>query len=313
MYDRRPSIVAPCDDQIQISEVDDDLFKVSKAVCKTDLSIEDKLSGPACLYNDSISSCESLPLVCPYTDKEVEQVAEPEPLVSVNKSNVKPAVVSSVKRFLKFSCWSRFVKAVALLKYISQSFMQNNKCCSGWRMCNQKKSPDQLEDAADLIIRIYLSYYFLSDIAKLKNEICLSPTSAIEYLFSYLDHKGLLRVEGRQSQSSDILGKSTKPVITPKEYLLAFLLIHHYHGTVHHQGREITEGAIRTAGFWNLGEKRTISKVVLQYVISKGAQEKVCVQKMGDLPTDRMDPSLPYTCVRVDPFGPWYISIFAYQ
>ena len=266
------------------------------------------LSGPACLYKDATPSHESFPLVSPDTDKEVKQTAEPEPIVSVNKNTVNPTVVSFAKRFSKFSCWSRLVRAVALLKHIIQSFKQGNNCCSGWHLCNQHKSPDQLEDTADLIVRIYQREYFLSDITNLKNEIHLSPTSVIQNLSPYLDHRGLLRVGGRLSQSSDILGKISKPVIIPKESHLAFLLIHHYHGTVHHQGRVITEGAIHTAGFWILGEKRTISKVISQCVTCKRARGKVCVQKMGDLPSDRVTTSPPFTYVGVDLFGPWYIK-----
>ena len=268
------------------------------------------LSGPACLYND-VDVYESFPLVCPDTDKEVrvsEQIAELEPLVSVNKSNVNPAIASLTQRFSKFSCWQKLVRAVALLKHIAHSFKQGDKCCSGWHVCNQHKLPNQLEDAADFIVKVFQKESFLPEITKLQREERLSPTSTIESLSPYLDEKGLLRVGGRLNQGSDVLDMLAKPVIIPKESHLAFLLIRHYHGTVHHQGRVITEGAIRTAGFWILGGKRTISKVISQCVTCKRLRGKVCVQKMGELPIDRVTPSPPFTYVGVDLFGPWYIK-----
>ena len=276
----------------------------------TDINESTWLSGPDCLYNDTPVD-ESFSLVCPDTDKEVkvsEQTDNSELFVSVNKSNINPATISMVERFSKFSCWRKLVRTVALLIHIAQSFQGGNKCSSGWHICNQHKSPSQLENAADLIFKIFQREYFLPEITKLQKEVSLSPTSVIEPLSPYLDLKGLLRVGGRLSQSSEVLGMLAKPIIVPKESHLAFLLIHHYHGTVHHQGRVITEGAIRSAGFWILGGKRTISKVISQCVTCKRVRGKVCVQKMGDLPIDRVTPSPPFTYVGVDLFSPWYIK-----
>ncbi|XP_076045077.1 uncharacterized protein LOC143027605 [Oratosquilla oratoria] len=277
----------------------------------TNLNQSDWLSGPSSLFEDVVSTSGSFPLVSPETDKEVkvsDYTIESEPLVSANKSNVEPAIASLAQRFSNFSCWRRLVRAVALLKHIARSFKQGNKCCSGWHICNKHKSPDQLEDAADFIVQTYQKDYFSSAMTKLQGEVCLPPSSPIASLSPYLDQKGLLRVGGRLSQGSDVLGMLARPIIIPKESHLGLLLIRHYHETVHHQGRVITEGAVRTGGFWILGGKRTISKVISKCVTCKRVRGKVCVQKMGDLPVDRLTPNPPFSYVGVDLFGPWHIK-----
>ncbi|XP_076036934.1 uncharacterized protein LOC143022552 [Oratosquilla oratoria] len=277
----------------------------------TNLNQSDWLSGPSSLFEDVVSTSGSFPLVSPETDKEVkvsDYTIESEPLVSANKSNVEPAIASLAQRFSNFSCWRRLVRAVDLLKHIARSFKQGNKCCSGWHICNKHKSPDQLEDAADFIVQTYQKDYFSSAMTKLQGEVCLPPSSPIASLSPYLDQKGLLRVGGRLSQGSDVLGMLARPIIIPKESHLGLLLIRHYHETVHHQGRVITEGAVRTGGFWILGGKRTISKVISKCVTCKRVRGKVCVQKMGDLPVDRLTPNPPFSYVGVDLFGPWHIK-----
>ena len=96
-------------------------------------------------------------------------------------------------------------------------------------------------------------------------------------------------------------------MIIPKRCHLATLIIRHYHEQVSHQGRHITEGAIRSAGFWIVGGKRHISSILCQCVKCRKLRGDVSVQKMSDLPTDRLHPTPPFTYVGIDTFGPWDI------
>jgi hypothetical protein len=73
----------------------------------------------------------------------------------------------------------------------------------------------------------------------------------------YMDNDELIRVEGRLRNSDRTL-QEKHPLIIPKKYHIAYLLIQQFHQEIKHQGRLLTEGAIRLRGYWIVGAKRTI-------------------------------------------------------
>ena len=93
----------------------------------------------------------------------------------------------------------------------------------------------------------------------------------------------------------------------PGRHHIATLLVRHYHSDYHHQGRHITEGVVRAAGFWIIGSKRLVSSIIHKCITCRKLRGKTEQQIMADLPTDRVEPSPPFTNVGVDAFGPWTI------
>ena len=69
----------------------------------------------------------------------------------------------------------------------------------------------------------------------------------------------------------------------------------------------MTEGALRSAGYWLIGAKRSISSFIHKCVTCRRLRGKFLEQKMADLPTDRLTPGPPFTSVGVDAFGPWHV------
>jgi hypothetical protein len=53
---------------------------------------------------------------------------------------------------------------------------------------------------------------------------------------------------------SDLTLQEKHPLIIPKKYHIAYLLIQHFHQEVKHQGRLLTEGAIRRKALMKLDE-----------------------------------------------------------
>ncbi|CAE1272796.1 unnamed protein product [Acanthosepion pharaonis] len=89
---------------------------------------------------------------------------------------------------------------------------------------------------------------------------------------------------------------------------IASLLIRHHHKQVHNQGRHFTEGAVRAAGFWIVGGKRNVSKTIYYCVICRKPCGPMQIQKMADLPEDRLSMEPPFTNVGLDILGPWPIT-----
>lgn len=96
-------------------------------------------------------------------------------------------------------------------------------------------------------------------------------------------------------------------MLVPGKHHIAKLLVMYYHKSIHHQGRHLTEGSIRRAGYWITGGKRLISSVLHSCVQCRKLRDRAEFQKMSDLPAERLTPSPPFSYVGVDVFGPWTI------
>ena len=97
------------------------------------------------------------------------------------------------------------------------------------------------------------------------------------------------------------------PVILPGKSHVALLVIRSCHEQSSHQGRLITEGAIRTKGYWITGVKRLIGSMLRQCVKCKRLRGKEQCQIMGVLPEDRLTVQPPFSNIGVDVFGPWEV------
>lgn len=96
------------------------------------------------------------------------------------------------------------------------------------------------------------------------------------------------------------------PVILPKGHV-ATLLVRRFHEEVCHQGRHITEGALRSHGYWVIGAKKIMSSLIHSCISCRKLRGQLLHQKMADLPLDQLIPGPPFTAVGVDVFGPWPI------
>ena len=77
---------------------------------------------------------------------------------------------------------------------------------------------------------------------------------------------------------------------------------------VKHQGRGMTVNELRANGFWILGCSTAISEFLYHCVTCRKLRGKTQIQKMADLPFDRVDPAPPFSYCGVDYFGPFLIK-----
>ena len=107
-------------------------------------------------------------------------------------------------------------------------------------------------------------------------------------LLPFLDSHGILRVGGRLKRAEMEYGEK-HPIVLPKNNHVSRLEAKHYHLRVHHQGRQITGGAIRQAGFWLVGGHDTVTKIIGECVPCKKLRGPPLDQRMADLPPDRTE------------------------
>jgi len=131
--------------------------------------------------------------------------------------------------------------------------------------------------------------------------------SHLYHLDPFLDNYGILRVGGRLRRAEMEYGEK-HPVMLPKNHHVSRLVAKHHTLQVHHQGRQITGGAIRQAGFWLIVGHDTVTKVIGASVPCKKLRGPPLEQRMADLPPDRTEACPPFTNAGFDVFGLWMVQ-----
>ena len=230
------------------------------------------------------------------------------------------------ERFTRFSTLTSLQRAIANLIVASRKFrrridqgkLHTPTTESGLR----NTTLQELEQAMRVIIRAVQEEAF-EEISKLKNRVhtseeeipcdCASEEkrtmkkSALFCLDPFISADGLLRVGGRLRHAR-LEYRERHPVLLPKGHHVSRLIVRHYHGRVHHQGRQVTHGAIRQARYWLIKGNQTVTKELSLCVVCKKLRGPPVEQRMADLSADRIEATPPFTNVGFDVFGPWSIQ-----
>ncbi|KAJ8364902.1 hypothetical protein SKAU_G00137330 [Synaphobranchus kaupii] len=240
-------------------------------------------------------------------DPEVDVEVKPE--VTSLATHVKARGLTS-EWFQRFSTWESLLRAVSFLIHQARSLKSDSTdasqhTCKGWHQCSKLRTLEELAAAKRLILETVQRETYPDEYAALQANKEVSSSSSILKLDPYISD-GLLRVGGRLRHAS-IEADVKNPIILSKQSHVTKLLVKHHHMEVKHQGRQFTEGAIRAAGLWIVAGKRLIGSILHHCVICRKLRGKLEVQKMADLPPERLDTSPPFTYVGLDVFGPWTV------
>ncbi|KAK3096683.1 hypothetical protein FSP39_002345 [Pinctada imbricata] len=242
------------------------------------------LNGPRNFYQEIVSEpLSSFPLVSPDLDSEIRSL----------KTTLVSKDIFGSERFEKYSSWTSLVNAITFLRKVAK----------------RRKSDPEIaspQNSEEFIIKVVQREAFADEIIALQENRKLPRDSKILKLSPYLDSTGLLRVGGRIS-NANISSEEANPLIIPNHHI-ATLICRHYHAKVYHQGRTLTEGSIRNAGYWLIGGKRIVSSSIYKCVRCRRLRGRQTDQRMADLPFERLDPAPPFTYIGIDVFGPWTVS-----
>lgn len=233
-------------------------------------------------------------------------------------TNVKTVPQALLQERLKyFSSWNKAKRAVAVCVRYKAILKERalNKSKSRVKVRNKSSmrhyipvSVSEIEEAGRIILKDVQAQAFHSEMAALKRmPATVSKTSPLHSLDPFLDSNDILRVGGRIRRAKLPLDVA-HPIVLPKSSHVTSLVASHYHIVSGHSGRGMTLNAIRQAGFWILGARRTAAKLVMQCVTCRRLRGTPRMQKMADLPEERLDVAPPFTYSAVDYFGPFYIK-----
>lgn len=160
------------------------------------------------------------------------------------------------------------------------------------------------EDAKMIILKDLQTQVYSEEIKCLKKGSQLPPQSRLYQMDAFIDQDGVLKVGGRL-RHSHLPTTEKHPIIIPKDHPITKMIIAHYHEQVRHQGKGLTINAIRSNGYWIPGINRAVATYVHRCVKCRKFRRPAEEQRMANLPSERVDPSPPFTYCGVECFGPF--------
>ncbi|VDI77363.1 Hypothetical predicted protein [Mytilus galloprovincialis] len=275
--------------------------QASRSIAVNDLQTSMWLHGQTRTIGENSISETEYQLQDPSEDKEVRNV-------SCLKTKISDISNMGYQRFDRFSDWNKLVGTIARLQHIVDSYQGKASCHHGrgWHLYRESLNLVNSRRAEINIIKAVQAETYTDELLSCVEAKSIQAKSPLVSLNPFVDQEGILRVGGRLSHA-DIEINEKHPIIIPGKHHIATLLIRKFHHQVKHQGRLITNGVIRTGGYWITGSKRIVSSMIHKCIICRKLRGKLQFQKMADLPFDRLEPGPPFTYVGVDCFGPWEI------
>ena len=112
---------------------------------------------------------------------------------------------------------------------------------------------------------------------------------------------GLIKVGGRLQRSDLSFGRKHPTLIPDTE--LGDALLGSIHAKTEHQGRKISSSSIREAGYFPIGGRRRVDRIIASCVLCRTLRAPTMSQKMADLPEQRLFRTPPFYHCGIDVFG----------
>lgn len=200
-----------------------------------------------------------------------------------------------------FGSWVKVKRAVAWLlrckDMLSKRHVYSDKFLS----------VTEIDRAELVIIKHVQSSAYGSDIGELDGDKQLPKSSQLRGLSPYIDNKGIVCVGGRICHAQVSLRKK-HPYIIPYNHPIAKLIARDVHN-VAHLGIEWCLSLLRSR-FWVTRARYVLKSVKSECVTCRKLYDSPCVQRMADLPEERLLPgNAPFSYVGIDCMGPFAVKL----
>lgn len=199
-----------------------------------------------------------------------------------------------------YSSWSRLKRAVAWwlrLVYVLKSKAR----------CDPSLSVPELQAAEVLILKHVQRQAYGKEIQALSHSKPVGKSSYIGDLDPCLNAQGLLCVGGRLTHAA-LTDSCKHPPIIPYKSPIAVLIVRDIH-SIAHLGTEWVLSLLRSK-YWITKARTVVRRVKYSCVTCKKLYGATVVQKMADLPPERLEAGKPpFHYVGVDCFGPLLVKI----
>ncbi|XP_041969837.1 uncharacterized protein LOC121726512 [Aricia agestis] len=121
-----------------------------------------------------------------------------------------------------------------------------------------------------------------------------------------MDRDKILRVGGRLTNSNSFSYTKKHPILLGSNHSFTKLLFRYEHVKLLHAGPQALLFNIRD-NWWPIGGRNLARKVVHECIICKRLRGKTLTPQMGNLPTERISPTYPFSKYGVDYAGPIFM------
>lgn len=247
------------------------------------------LAGPIFLKEDK--EIETVVALCPDSLPEI-----------VNEEGDSFTLFTNVNSTLFDQCIRRINNYCKVL--IVVKLFLNAKALFLSKLNGENPNQPCLKDAERFLIREAQAQCFSNEIMSLSKD--KSVVGKLAALSPFVDCDGILRVGGRL-RNSEFEYAIKHPIILSADSSFGSLLLNHLHRKSGHQGRHVTLGAIREAGYFFTKAQSNVRKLISNCVFCRRLRAPREEQYMASLPADRFHAAAPFTKTGIDVMGPWYV------
>ena len=251
------------------------------------------LNGPAFLWDHS-------PAHFIATFPELPEVIESEKVFTSQAKINQQGIFS--KLLSKCSEWNKVKRIVQHV----MNFIVKLKAKINLNHVDSDTKKVSLNNVENIIISDVQEEYFSDLKTRLTQGECIKDNSLAQ-LSPFLSEDGIIRVGGRLKHAP-ISYEQRHPALLPTDSPLSKLLILYHHNKSQHQGRVITSSALRAHGLFIFKGSKKIRSIINECILCRKLRRPTEIQKMSDIPVQRLEDHPPFTYSGLDVCGPFTIA-----
>nr|CAH7734508.1 unnamed protein product [Callosobruchus chinensis] len=167
-------------------------------------------------------------------------------------------------------------------------------------------SVSELNNSTIALLKLAQRTMFPDEISCIVNNKPISKKSKLVPFDPIVDKQGLLRIGGRLNKSSLPYDSKHQILLQPKHHLTRLIVLNEHYRQMHAGVYQLL-CAIRQ-NYWILHGRRVIKTILSKCIVCFRCRPKNIIQKMADLPSDRVTPLRPFYVSGVDFCGPFLIK-----
>ena len=125
----------------------------------------------------------------------------------------------------------------------------------------------------------------------------------------FIDNNGIIRGKGRLKHT-ELDDNMKHPIMLHADHPLGRLFLRHHHRRLLHQGYRVVLANLANEGFIIINGKQGLKSIATRCIFCRIRRRKVLQQRMGDMPSFRIQPRKPpFTTVSMDFFSPLKVKV----
>lgn len=201
--------------------------------------------------------------------------------------------------FMRFSSLNKLKRIVALC----YRFVNN---CKNKDRLYGNLTLDEINQAMNALLRLAQRESFATEISCFERVKPIPKESKLISLNPFIDSNGLIRVGGRLFRANISYDRKFPVVLHPKHILTKLIILNEHHKNLH-AGNQSILASLRQQ-YWPLNGRATVRNIIRKCITCYRIKPSAVIQKMSDLPIERVTPNKPFLITGVDLAGPFLIK-----